>query len=441
MNDFTWTIDQILGMAPDHLQLKAAESAATPDKWLSFGQDGSYAWGEFPSGQNTRYHASIALPHLGLACDCPSRKRPCRHSIALAILLQQQNNLFTEQNTPAWIKKQANRSSRQMHQFGHSRLGSKKQLWSIYQKQLQNVREGMVEFELWLRDLIHQGLAELTHKPATYWRQMTNRLADAEAYETAAELRQIAALPVKGPQWSEQLLRRIGRLYLLTQGFARYDSLLPETQSDLRYAAGWFANPNSGWSESLDDNWFILGKRHEWAAQKNRLRVWLWGCEHKRPALLTLQPGKDDLLARPFISGTTIKGEMHFYPSAWPMRAQIGAGYRDADPGADPSAFRSLAVARRAYGKALSLNPWLRHFPLLLRGIQVQQNGQRWMLRDGEGYWLPLPAKFLHGWHLQAVTQNEKSALFGEWNGADFQPLTIYLEEKWIDLHTLRGVN
>lgn len=441
MNLDTWTIDQILGLAPDHLQANAAETAAKPENWSSLGINNSYAWGSFSTNQSTPYHSIIALPHVGLSCDCPSRKLPCRHSISLLLLLAERPELFTPEADSNWMALINERAAQHTNLAAHSPVtAASAQAPASYKQRLARVKAGMRELELWLRDMIHQGTAALVDKPPLYWREMADRLIDEQAFETAKEVRYLSTLPNSRPDWPVEILRRAGRLYLLTQGFSRYDSLAAEAQADLRFAAGWFIDPGHEWSETHHDSWLIFGKRLEVSGGENLLHVWLWGNRLKRPAHLIRSLQRIDLDSRPFVSGSEFDGTLHFFPSAWPVRAEL-AGIHDATPSSTPvSGYRSLQKARHAYGRALSLNPWVQQYPLLLQAMKVQHDGQRWLIHDGEGYTVPLPEKTLIGWHLQRVTFSEEVAIFGEWDGRVFRPLTLRQDGRWLDLHTLRGV-
>ena len=101
--------------------------------------------------------------------------------------------------------------------------------------------------------------------------------------------------------------------------------------------------------------------------------------------------------------------------------------------------FNSLQHARAAYGKALSVNPWLRNFPLVITQVQPEPDGGGWVLRDQEGYVVPLPKPFMYGWHLQVMSSTAGSALFGEWDGLQFKPLSAYHNDRWLTLRVLRG--
>lgn len=78
------TTANIEAAAPDDRVVKAARSLAKVDKWLRFGQNDTCSWGVV-RGSSDVYNVYVQLQPLQLDCSCPSRKRPCKHAIALLL--------------------------------------------------------------------------------------------------------------------------------------------------------------------------------------------------------------------------------------------------------------------------------------------------------------------------------------------------------------------
>jgi hypothetical protein len=433
MNSIPWTTEQILGLAPDALLARAAERLANPQEWLALGRGAGYVWGEYPNSSQPPYTVLAMLPDLVLSCDCGSRKLPCRHALSLALLLSREQEAFDRQDPPPWVMKRLQPGTDGRFStpppFGDG---------TAYDQRLLAVRDGMQRLERWLRDIVHRGLADLPSRPVTFWNEMATRLDEAHAYETAQDLRDLGRLPGKQAGWTEQVLRRLGRLYLLTQGFAGYPALPPETQADLRAAAGWFADPAYPGEDVVRDHWLVLGTAHQVVGRHNLRRTWLYGRKHRRFAHFDPQaPGSPRLPA--LFSGTQLDAVLRFRPGGWAQRAALETLQGIMVTGDGAPGLSSLRQARLTVGKALSVNPWLRRFPLVLRGVQAAPDGDSWVLRDGAGYLLPLPHPFLYGWHLQLLGGSADSALFGEWDGQRLLPLSLYQDGQWLALTVLRG--
>lgn len=78
------TSDEIKDMAPDRAAFAAAKKLATATNWPQVGQQGDVLWGVCSGSSN--YKVYVDLSRTALECSCPSRKRPCKHALALLLL-------------------------------------------------------------------------------------------------------------------------------------------------------------------------------------------------------------------------------------------------------------------------------------------------------------------------------------------------------------------
>ena len=385
------------------------------------------------SGSAARVTAT--LPDLILDCGCAARKRPCRHALSLAMLAAREEEAFVESTPPPWVVERLGKPP--FHNADEAL--STAQALALHEAHLARVRGGMEQFERWLKDRVHGGLAGLPGEPVAGWNEIASRLNEAGCPVIAQEVRGLRGEVNRTPAWPEALLRRLGRLYLLAQGFRAYETLPVEAQADLRGAAGWFADPAHPGQERISDRWLVLATTHTLSGQWSERRTWLYGLEHQRFAFLS-EEGARDAPRPPYFSGTLLEAALCFAPGGWPLRAILEtAGTVSASAETAPRGHHSLENARQLFGKALSVNPWLRRFPLLLRGVRVQLDGDLWVLRDEGGYLMPLPLSFLYGWHLQLMCNQAGALLFGEWDGVQFTPLAIRHEGQWLAVHILRG--
>lgn len=460
----TWTIEQILSLAHDQTLVGAAESIADASKWTRLGAYGGEFWAEFPNRDKPAYHTLISMPHMALSCNCPSRKYPCRHTLAIALLSVRSPAVFLSSDPPSWV-----------HTFAKERSAGHRETYSAefnqqlisYQTQLAKAQSGLNAYTMWLHDMVHAGLAGLPKKPPNYWVSMANRLVDHGLFQLAAEVRQLPALTkmpkpqnsrillqgsqIKRPStikeksdtahnWPALFLQHIGRHYLIAQGFAHYEQLSAAARADLRYAVGWFANPADGWPETLRDHWLVVGCRQELRADENIHHAWLWGQASQRFALLSQTFPRDDSCFQPFYLGATAAGVMRFHPGAWPFRVEVESLHDFSNAATMIPPTKSLRQASQDYGRALSANPWLDIFPQALGAIDAVREDERWFLLDQEGCRWPLPDNYFYGWHLASLLAQDSTILFGEWNGRFFAPLSFLENERWLPMQILRGI-
>ena len=296
---------------------------------------------------------------------------------------------------------------------------------------------GLAELELWLHDLLAGGLEAARNKPRSFWTTMADRLVDARAGDLALELRTWLSY-VKKPaaDWHEQLLGKMGEMQLLIEGFKRLDTLPTDVQHDLKARVGWRSKDSL--LPPVGDSWTVLGRNREGVGGRRLERVWLWGNTLNRAALIVSTVTAQQKRDTTFLTGIGIEADLRFYPGSVPLRAELASEVRYAAASTAPTE-RSFKIALADIAQKRTLNPWLTLAPLVLRAVSAEQIDGRWHLRDAEGYVLPLPPKFNHGWHLAALSRGGNLTLFGEWNGETFTPLSVYTLGIFLDLRVLKG--
>ncbi|MBD0269487.1 MAG: SWIM zinc finger family protein, partial [Cyanobacteria bacterium Co-bin8] len=83
----TWTPEQVLALAPDAASAKNGRGLAIGHKWFTLGTHQSAVWGECQGSGKNPYRTQIDLSEPAFRCSCPSRKFPCKHGLALFLLL------------------------------------------------------------------------------------------------------------------------------------------------------------------------------------------------------------------------------------------------------------------------------------------------------------------------------------------------------------------
>lgn len=433
-----WTTEQILGLAPDQFTLRASRGLAEPHRWIALHQDGAALWGIYPNGSKNTGETAVFLPNFAFTCTCTSQKAPCRHSLGLLLLWQAQAHKFTPhpplRHLAAWVKREQIKHNRPVND--NESTPSSPQ----HQHQLEQLKTGLHELELWLTDMMRHGLASLPERPKSYWEAMAHRLVDAQAPALADALRSLAKVPTAQPNWPEIYLKEVGRLYLIVQGFKQFEQLPTDTQADLQTAVGWLPQLDNR-TTVVNDTWLVLGRNQEKIGSQTRSYTWLWGQQSQRLAQLidTYQNRKPAGYGQ--ATNSHWGGSIQFAPGSWPLIATRRGGLNLQTGSSQPAGYKTIRQAGRAYSQALAANPWLGQFPMLLHNTLPTHAGSGWQLADGEGAYLPLPEKFLYGWHLAAIAGGAPTlTLFGIWNGRFLDPLTVFTNNQWQDMIVWRGV-
>ncbi|MDX1523961.1 MAG: hypothetical protein R3264_20195, partial [Anaerolineae bacterium] len=360
-------------------------------------------WGEFPIKNKPALQTKVDLTRPAFACSCFSRKFPCHHALGLMLLLLDTPQMFGQRPAPDWVSRWYSKLTRPNGYAKNGRASIKK---STKNRQA-NILAGLKELELWLQDMIRNGLATVHGKPKQYWFKMADRLVDAQAGELAHKVRLLADIPGSGPTWPEQLLGHLGRLHLLIQGFKNFDNLSAAQQADIRAAVGWHfrdAGPDA-WPP-ICDWWHVLGRQVSQTGKQHVQHTWLWGQRSNRPALIhEVAVGKRSLNTT-LIPGTMLEADLAYYPGTTPLRASLVTHHElRQQAGQRVRGYKTISEAIQMHARSLTANPWHITSPMMLAGVVVEQAGddQSWRVRDEANTILPLPAAFLYGWHLRAV--------------------------------------
>lgn len=439
--------EQIIGLAPDHATARSADDLARGDRWGATGrspfdpaEDVSLLWAEYPETRRAPTRTLISLPCLRAACTCAATRFPCRHVIAL--LLRDADVTFEPAALPEWAA--------ELFRDHHGVAQSADPV--VEKSQTAAMVAGMAELKKWLGDLALRGLNDLPKRGRSPWLAAADRLTDAYAFEIAGELRELALIPGNSDDWAERLLPRLGRVALLCEAFERFDTLTPGERGDVLVAAGTPLAPDD---DRVEDLWVVVGRRQENTDRQVRSRTWLFGLYSGRWALLagTYAAGRAEGQCLP--TGAVFSGAVAYHSGVRPVLARPVAPLRMVAPlrivtpllpttnNADVVDLvgTSIDEAIARYSMALTVNPWLRAFPMPLREVYCEPPGvdSTWRLRDRAGWLLPLPPKFAHGWHLLSLTADRPLSLFGEWDGVRFTPLSVF-DGRWRAMTGWRGI-
>ncbi len=435
----------ILALAPDPGTAQRAKTVSIPQRWLRLEGDGRAVWGELGDPANP-YQTAVDFNGPAFKCSCPVRRLPCKHGVGLLLMFSKKNDVFRLAEAPAWVaswlKKRDERAAKNAPEEAppppdpkkEQALADKRQL--NRDKRLQHMSAGLAELENWLTDLLRQGLATLEGQGEKYWQELAARMVDAKLGTLARRIRTLPLL-MGQPGWHERLCDEIGGIYLLMRGFQRLEFQPEALQDDLLSLAGVSVKKEDVLAlEGTVDRWFVAGQTME--LEENNLlarRTWLLGEASGRTALLL----EFTFGGKPFDTnwhmGSLLKGELAFYPSAFPQRALFKT-FELTDGAFDwKGSFPDFDVFSKAYAGALAANPWLSQFPVFFKDVApVFQNG-RFLIVDNQRKQLPVVGEENAGWKMLALSGGHPLSLFGQWDGKSFLPLSAWAGGQFQLLH------
>ncbi len=424
-------IDDVLQLAPDAASAKAARGLVVPAKWSCLGCNDEAVWGECKGSGSNPYRVQVDRSGPAFKCSCPSRKFPCKHGLALLLMLAQQADGFDNGAPPQWVaewlesrrgraERQERRKLEQAATEADPAAAARREA-----ARARRMADGAAELTRWLGDRLRQGLAALPGQPAP-WEAIAAHMVDAQLPGLALRLRRTAAGIGQGQAWPARVLGEMGKLQLMCDGLARIDTLPPGARSDLRAALGVATDREAVLAEGerVADQWLVSGQCCD---EEERLwvrRVWLHGLASGREALLVDYAHGGRNFDTNWTSGSVYAAELAFFPGTAALRA-LCADLPQPQPRAAGPAEQGLADALEQLAGHVAANPWQAPLPLLVDGGIPERGEDGWRL-DADGSTLPLALGEDDGWQLLAESGGAALTLFGEWDGRAMRPLTAW---------------
>ena len=455
------TLERIEALAPDQASLAAARKLLKPSSWPTLAGGEGLVWGECQGSGATPYRVVVNEADAGYKCTCPSRKFPCKHTLALMWMRAEKTTAFVPATVPEWVKDWLSRrrgksttvikdedeeqpkpkpsirlteipeAAEKPDPKAEQRAAAARERNRVEREAA--VLAGLDDLDTWLSDQVQHGMATFVAQTAQACRTIAQRLVDAKASGLAERL---DALPTRlftlpGPARPTAAIRELGQVHLISQAYRRASELPELLAADARQAVGWSITREALLSDSkvlrVDAKWRVFAVLSE--AQPDRLRrveTWLWresggDGQPQCAVLIDFIPIATGAATGGYLVGDQIDAELTFYRSMVPLRAQITTLKRGAEQSSEPLALPNerLSVAYVKYEHALAQLPWLGTFPVSFRWASVRRNGEQLYLYDGETQ-LSLPLHSSQTNQALPLASIDHIDGIGLWNGYEF---------------------
>ena len=420
------TPEGVAALAPDGKVAAAGRKLGVPKIWEGPGRSDDAILGECRG--SAVYQVRVDLSDLAVKCSCPSRKHPCKHGIGLLFLHLE--TPLPKAPAPDWVtdwlaRRAASTKARKSAGRREDTAPDPEARAMRARKRLSRVAAGLDALDVWMEDLVRDGLAMAGTKPASFWETPAIRMVDAQAPAVATRLRHLSGLPNSSPDWPEKLLEGLGRLALLSEAFRRLDAFDEPLAETVKAEVGIPLSQEEVLErgEKASDGWIVLGQRTEDEGRLRARRTWLLGADTLRYALILQFAASGTPFTESFVSGTVVEGELAFYPGAYPLRAVVrsraGAATRTEElPG------HGMVEAFLDHTSTVTAGqPWLERLPVTLEAVVPLLDEGRWLVRDRDGEALPLTGG--DHWSLLSLSGGHPVDLAAEWDGEMLLPLGV----------------
>lgn len=421
------TLARIEALAPDQASLAAARKLLKPASWPTLASDEQgLVWGEAQGSGSAPYRVIVCETDAGYKCTCPSRKFPCKHSLALMWLRVEGKASFARGEAPQWARDWMARrrgpsaeaaepparetsiakaieeesASAETNPEAEARAAALRE--KNRKAREAGVLAGLDELDLWLKDQIERGLAVFVADAASACRKMAQRLVDAKAQGLATRL---DSLPARLFGLGEALrpqaaAEELGLLHLIAEAYRRQETLAAPLRDDVRQLIGWTQSREALLADSgaqrVSGRWRVFLTRA--IVQPDRLRrieTWLLregeAQEPRFALLLDFVPLSGGGVSA-YAAGDAFEAELVYYGSSAPMRALVARQNGPSAPSAAaPLPELSLRNAFETYRSALAARPWLDVWPMAFRAARVRRAASGAFLVDETDAGLALP--------------------------------------------------
>lgn len=466
-----WSVEQVESVAPSASAVSAARAIASPHDWTATGADARAVWGAYQGTAAEPYSTVVDHVAVGFRCTCASRRRPCKHAIAL--LLMWCGGQVADRATPpaveAWL---ASRSPAPAEATGTPAGGpgeaggagdaggpadaggadeasgpvdgageiddvpppppERDERDAARDDRVARMMAGLTELDRWLDDRIRTGLADPALARYGTWDALAARLVDAQAGSLANRIRRLAGLVGASPDWHDEVLAELGLLHLLSRAGRRLGSLPDPLADAVATTVGWQVRKADVLAGVPDtDRWVIAGRSDQREDRIEVRRHWLRGSASGRWALVLSFAAFRQSLDTSLEVGTAVEADLHRYPGP-ALRAIVGRRHALPEAAAPPST--SIAGACDEIGTTLATEPWLDRVPATVRA-RPSRSGDRWVLTDGTGS-VPM---------LDDVSADRLATLLAlsagapvdvtiEWTPQGVIPVAIHLPDRSVDI-------
>lgn len=441
-----WTTEQVLALAPDAASRKAGARLSAAGPWSDAGSSGEGAvWGLCKGSGQKPYQTVIDTKGPAYKCSCPSRKFPCKHALGLLLLWAAEGTSAVrtvvdvgEGAAPDWAEEwlggrrkrgEERRESAEGEAGGVAKQADPEAARRRAERRAARITGGARELEQRLTDLLRGGLAAAEQSGYGLWEETAARMVDAQAPGLASRVRELGSIPGSGAGWPVRLLEESALLHLLDQGWLRIDRLPAPLATTVRTRVG-LPSPAEG--PPVRDHWLVLAQYDTSDGKITTRRIWLYGRESGRTALVLGfgAAGRSPAPALPV--GLVIEAELTPHAGAGQLRADLSDEVGVPQPTGTPPPGGTTTAAVAAYGSALREDPWLESWPVTLTGVVPVPHGKDggWQLADAEGESaLPIAHAALARpglWKLVSLSGGGPVTVFGECGHRGFTPLAAW---------------
>lgn len=431
------SITQVDSLAPDLSSSKAGKELAVLSKWQNIGLDNGVIWGECKGSGSSPYKSQIDTNDFSFKCNCPSRKFPCKHGLGLLYLYIENKDKFIYEMplwVEEWIKSRSDKKKKKENKKDSTKIIDYEKRAKTEEKRIQMVNEGLNELEIWIQDFIRRGFESIKSESYSFFNQTALRMVDYKAPALSRKIKELSSISSSGKE-NDILLEKLSKLYLLINAFRNINILPYPMQEDIKSQIGFTKNQDELLNlESVKDEWFIIGCLIEEEDNIKTKKIFIFGIKTKKIAMiLDFSVSNKPFTNIDLVSGKSFKGEIIFYPSNLELRAIIkNKEFINSKNIYNYIPDLNIDDVYNLYSQSLVKNPFIEKIPCFIKNIFIYSRSENeFILFDFDNNMIPLNKRFKEAFQAIIFSKNQEFALFGEFNGQDFMPISAFNQKEF----------
>lgn len=403
------TEDQILSLAPDESSKKSGKDLANPSKWVSKGVNDQALWGECQGSGSKPYQTQIDINNIAFKCTCPSRKFPCKHGLGLLLLYARNKKDFTNTTAPDWVSEWISKRAQKEEKKAAAPAAEDKPVDEAAQaKRLQarqqKVADGIHELQLWIKDIVRNGILDMPQKGFPWFENIGKRMVDAQAPGLAGMVRALGETNFFEDGWQTTFLDQLLSIYIVTEGYKNSGNLDAVLQQDVRTIVG-FAQSQDELKEQtgVTDTWLVLAKYSTEVEHLTTERNWLYGTTTNQYALVLQFIMRGHAAQLTFSPGIFVQAELVFYPSVSPVRALVKRQITT-NSKSNFTAFSNWQQVAESETALTSRFPVRADRPYIIEKLKPVQYNNQWWLQDSAQNLMQLKNECNYIWKLLSLS-------------------------------------
>ncbi|WP_291528289.1 SWIM zinc finger family protein [Bacteroides sp. UBA939] len=429
------TEEQISQLAPDAASVKAGKGLASQTKWVLLEHNDRAVWGHCQGSGKTPYQTVVDTKDIAFKCSCPSRKFPCKHGLGLLFMCIAHAGLFKEAEEPEWVtawlsKREVKAEKKEQKEKASAPVDEAAQAKRQAVRH-QKVLGGIDDLQIWMKDLLRNGLLNVPERAYTLFEAISRRMVDAQAGGLAGRLRSLQEINYYADSWKYELTDKLGKLYLLAESYKNLEHLSTDWQAEVRTQIGYSQAKEEVMSgEPVSDQWLALPIRNR---KVNDLRVdafWLYGKSSRRSGIYLSFMAPGALPEFNLVPGGVYQGDTYFYQGTGILRI-LPKNLQWTDATFSPSFSPDLSVAVQYYRSVMQTNPLTEEVPLLVDNVRLLGNGNTFYIQDTAERAIPVHIEESARIDILAITGGKPFSAFLLANATFWELKTIWYQTEF----------